>query len=769
MNCHDSLPVQDTLRGSALKCAALVVLLAINLPLSAQAVRGPVPQPGANPAPDDEAEPGGQVVLDPFAVTTQRGNDYLASEQATGTRYAVQIRDIPFPVSVVTRDLMKDFQAWNFDDAVAYSSSFSQTSGTGNFILRGIRQSNSGYRNGVRDNGVLGTAFIDRIEIIKGANAAIYGQTEPSGLRNVITLRPRPERRYEARLTVGSESYRRASVSANHGSPEGRVSARIDAYTEVDRLRAARFAENKVSGAYAALEAEVGPRTRWFVSLERTSSDVNDVLPQPILIAPSPAPARPLGVLGVDAVPGFAGFDFVNFAGPDAYNRIESTVVDSILSHRFNDVLSLRWVSAWWLRDQRISSFAGGANVNAVTRTTADQRAAYVDRPIQQNLISQIDLLAEFSLGSTDHKLLVTYDRQAFRIDQTTLGRALTPLMIDQPNYDRPAFVLDRTVYPILQLDQVRHNTTQGVLLSERMSLFAERLHVYAGGRYDEVTVKRQNRFVANPVQVTLPEAEALTFQGGVVGRFTESVSVYGNYSESFFPQAVNTDPRDANGNAFDNQEGLGKEVGVKASAWEGKLSFTLGYFDIEKTQIPRPAFTSAGVPIPVPGSTAQAQVAGDQRSQGWELDAVWRATEALQLTLAYGRNNARWTRDGQPANRTLVGVSPDGSPRENLGAVAGYRVMSGRLKGGSFRTAIRHQGASIYSSAFRDSDQRPILLQHPSFTLVDAGVGFEWRRGRAAHRIDLNVRNVFDRDAYVQRVAQQPRAFFLSYELALR
>ncbi len=749
------------LRTSRASFLAGGLVLIVSLTLHAQTA------PVAEPPP---------VALDAFTVSAGSSKQYLASEQATGTRYAVQVRDIPFPVSVVTSELMKDFQAWSFDDAVGYTSSFSQTSGTGNFILRGIRQTNSGYRNGVRDNGLVSLAFVDRIEIIKGANAAIYGQTEPSGLRNVVTLRPRNERAYSLRLTGGSKAYRRATVSANDVSANGKLSARIDGFYERDRLRSSEFAENKVYGAYAALDYAFRPATKLFLALERTSSDVNDVIPQPIVVGPPTATrpgGDPLGVLGVDRIPGFEGFEHINVAGPDSFNQIESTVIDAIFTHRFNRTFSLRLVNVWWERDQRIASFSNSPTVQTfgATARRLNPTRAYVDRPIQTNLITQLDLLSEFSLGKTQHKLLVTYDRQGFRIDQITLGLqrpAAQSFSIDTPDYSRPPFVLDPTIYTLApaNVNNLRHVLTQGVLVSERVSLMNDRLHVYVGGRYDRLDFDTENRLAGTKVESM---SDGTTIQTGLVGRLHPSLSAYANYSESFTPQAVNITALDPDGVPLENQDGRGHELGIKASAFGGRLNFTLGYYDIEKTNIPRPAFTPEGVPIPVVGTTQQAQFAGDQRAQGWELDVAWQPTDRLQFTLGYGRNNAQWTRDRLPANRTLVGVSPSGAPRQNLGVTAQYAIRDGQLKGWSIRGAVRYQDESIYSSDFRDATQAPILLYHPSFVIWDGGLGYEWRRGRLDHRIDLNVRNAFDVDAYVGRVAQQPRAFFLSYELRFR
>jgi iron complex outermembrane receptor protein len=717
------------------------------------------------------------LVLDAFRVKAVKADDYLASEQATGTRYAAQIRDIPFPVSVVTSELMKDFQAWNFDDAVAYTSSFSPTTGTGNFILRGIRQANAGYRNGVRDNGLLGTAFIDRIEIIKGANAAIYGQTEPSGLRNVVTLRPRAGREFTTRLTGGTGTYLRGYISANDASANGRVKARLDAYHERDRQRPSQFADAKVTGVYGAADFAVRPGTSVFLAAERTDSALNDVLSQPILIAPTPGypSGRPLGVLGVVRTPGFEAFRFINPAGPDSYNKIQSTVIDSIVSHRVNAHLSLRLLNTWWERDQRIASFNGGNLVSTATRRTTDTWLAFVDHPVQTNLISQLDALAEFEVGPTRHKLLVTLDRQGYRIDSRQRGRLAVPFAIDAPDYTRPVFTFDPVSYPVLSLDQVQHQTTRGVLVSERAALFDERVLAYAGGRWDEVRVRTARRS-QTPAHFNPSTTDATTFQSGLVVRPRAWLSIYGNYAESFTPPQPASNFLRVDGTPLGSQQGSGREAGIKAAPFGGRLSFTLGWFDLQKDNIARPATNDLGQPIPVTGTALQATTSGAQRSRGWEIDAVWRPLDPLQFTLGYGRNDAHWTdlpdQRHLPPGASLLGIRPDGSPKENFGATGRFEFSRGPLRGLSLRVGVRRQAQTVInatSALFRDPTGQLIVLTTPGYTLWDGGVGYRWPSGRCTHRLDLNVRNASDREHYRIRLAELGREFYLSYEVTFR
>ena len=142
-------------------------------------------------APARDSAPDAPVQLSAFEVKAGDTAGYLAAEATSGTRYATPILETPIAVNTITRDFIEDFQLIDTtgQDMLAFTSSFTFTGGTGAINLRGIRGF-SVYKNGIREGGVLGPASLERAEVIKGANAAIYGQAEPSGMVNRIWAPP---------------------------------------------------------------------------------------------------------------------------------------------------------------------------------------------------------------------------------------------------------------------------------------------------------------------------------------------------------------------------------------------------------------------------------------------------------------------------------------------------------------------------------------------------------------------------------------------------
>jgi outer membrane receptor protein involved in Fe transport len=83
----------------------------------------------------------------------------------------------------------------------------------GGFTLRGFGAT-SQLRDGFYRLGRYGSSNVDRMEIIKGSNAAIYGRTSPGGMVNMISKLPRDTERYSLSLNYGDYDTRRATIEA---------------------------------------------------------------------------------------------------------------------------------------------------------------------------------------------------------------------------------------------------------------------------------------------------------------------------------------------------------------------------------------------------------------------------------------------------------------------------------------------------------------------------------------------------------------------------
>ncbi|HSH09790.1 MAG TPA: TonB-dependent receptor plug domain-containing protein, partial [Oceanipulchritudo sp.] len=173
--------------------------------------------------------------LSPFEVSTSDDRGYYASNAISGSRIAVPIQDMPLTIEVVTSEFIEDTGATDLRDTLKYSAgillqsqndAFGSFDNLGNvnnpegatgdkgdssFKIRGFVVENT-LRNGFRRQNATDTINIDRVEVIRGPSALLYGVGNFGGVVNYITKTPLPEFQEQFLVSVGSDGYQRASM-----------------------------------------------------------------------------------------------------------------------------------------------------------------------------------------------------------------------------------------------------------------------------------------------------------------------------------------------------------------------------------------------------------------------------------------------------------------------------------------------------------------------------------------------------------------------------
>jgi len=179
-----------------------------NAPRAAQTTPSDRPLPVPAPAPET-------VELSPFEVRSDYAIGYRSLESISGSNSRIAIRDLPQSISVFNSEFISDIGASNLAESVAYSASL--TSGRNvqqfnrvEFSLRGFPATTlrEGLNWGLGNDGY----NVDRIEVVKGPSAVLYGASQPGGFVNVMAKRPRNKYGGSAKLTLGSYERRRAEI-----------------------------------------------------------------------------------------------------------------------------------------------------------------------------------------------------------------------------------------------------------------------------------------------------------------------------------------------------------------------------------------------------------------------------------------------------------------------------------------------------------------------------------------------------------------------------
>ncbi|MDR2674560.1 MAG: TonB-dependent receptor plug domain-containing protein [Opitutaceae bacterium] len=695
-------------------------------------------------SPDDEI-----VTLSVFKVVGEATEDYMAAEQTAGTRYASKLMETHFSVQVITSEYLNDFKVLDFNEALAYTSSFSDAAGTlggtGAFVLRGVR-SFSNYKDGVLGGFLYGTASLDHIEVVKGTNASIYGQTSPTGMVNNVTKTANlTKTTFRASYSRGTDDYQRALLDVNVPLINNKLALRVAASYEYSEQNAREFFYQRRTNLYATLGYKLGRDTDIKFSIDHIRSKQEAGISAASVVN---AQNKVIGILGMGDYKQYYGF---NPAGPSSNNPINDTTYALSLSHRFNRIFSLRVFGAHDHRTQNQFRVTGAGTFREATRTFADRTARIYPGRIGSNAV-QADLLAQFSTGPVKHKILLTFDylNNYQTSEQYMRSTPLPVLNIDNPvyyNFPQTYYTYDRTIFDLANQNTYTDATTTGVFLSERASMLRDRLIVMGGVRYDSVDTDVNNRVAETETKLS---ASQPTYQSGILFKvIPDRVSLYASYSQSFTPQTNRI--FDYWGNPFPNSFGKGYDAGIKASILKSKLNFTVGVFGVDITNMPLVARDANGTQLLDPNG-ASYNIGGEQSSGGMEFDFNWTITKSFGLVGTYAYIDARWI---AVQERLMLDVPPANNPRHVASLMVRYSFANLGIKGLSTRIGVRYRDKSLLSSTIRD--ENGTLFTGDAYFLVEGGIFYEWHwrqvnsvMSKLRHRLDFNVKNLFDEKVVV-------------------
>ena len=160
------------------------------------------------------------VKLSVFEVNTTRDEGYQSRTTLSGTRTGELLVNIPVSISVMNAEFLQDIGADTLDRALEFAVGIQpegeaySTEGT---IARGIQSSggNSRVRNFFIWLPPTDTYNVERVEVIRGPNTVLYGETDPGGLVNTLSKRAMGINRQSLVLKAGSHGLARATFDVD--------------------------------------------------------------------------------------------------------------------------------------------------------------------------------------------------------------------------------------------------------------------------------------------------------------------------------------------------------------------------------------------------------------------------------------------------------------------------------------------------------------------------------------------------------------------------
>ena len=744
---------------------------------------------------DEQAE--SVYELSPFEVSIDPGNGlYGINNSSSGTRIAAVVKELPFTLDILTTDYLDDFHMADPSNALGEVSNVSfgnpNTGAGGGNLIRGFTQW-YGLRDGFFRNGVVGKTMVDRVEILKGPYAAIYGRGEPGGIVNYIPkVAVYGSKSGETMLQYGQNNTYRIQVEQN--VPLADRTALLVAASYFEREFDQEFSYERSRNIGALMRHRLTDKDELFFDYEKMMRRNNRGHGIPILRMDSESSAVYDGIaLSGDQYLGLWGEDFVenygniNVRGPYTWGERHVEAYSAKWLHRFSDRVNLRVSYYNQIQDQPYNFASYGSNEIRVDENLEFVRWGNHAEPLHQEQNAggrgvNVDLNVEWRVGESKHATLITYDNTftdgdilelapAYSQAAQTLNGSLMDVYRDWGNY---SLATHPELYNKLRRNDFTHIAVEGLFLMHRARFFDDKLKLMLGVRYDEsATTMTEKEDPADARRITGRNetiADDTTYNVGVNYSLSPRAIAYASYATSFNPKGNFYSHGDAA--PMPNESGEGLEFGIRASLFNDRIDAGLNYYHIERRNMKMSnpewmpeAFNSDGyLNIPSEGdldrnglnplTSAQAKAyrdayrysvpedipSGVDQVHGYEFFANGRVTENLSFRASLGTANTEYVVSGFPF---LVGQEFRGVPRWTHALSAKYKITNGSFEGLGF--ALSYNGQDDHREENRDwrndSDRR-WYMRTDEIRNLRLAASYNWKTGERSHKLAVSVSN---------------------------
>ncbi|MBD9442950.1 MULTISPECIES: TonB-dependent receptor [Pseudomonas] len=645
-----------------------------------------------------------------YAGPTALPAEFAGGQVARGARLGMlgnkDVMDTPFSVTSYTAKTLADLQTVTVADALQRDPSVRSTGQTGgivdSFFIRGfaIGEGNLGelaYDGvyGVAPNYRAFTEYTERVEVLKGPGALMYGLSPNSGVGGVINIvpkRPLAEdlTRFTASYASDSQVGGHLDISRRFGS-ENQFGVRFNGSlqggdTAVDDQNRA------VDIGAIALDYQ-GERLRLnldFISQKESFEGAS----RPFTIAPGvEVPSAANGRTNVSQDWGWSDTREQSALLGGEYDLNDALTVFAHAGGGKSDVKRMSDQVPRILNDAGDTSNIPGYYKFNVDRSTAD-----------------VGIRGLFATGPVTHTTTLMATRY-----QDELSRGITNGTDIRSNIYHP---LDapKQYLAAPQVLRISESELSGVALTDTLGMLDDRIQLTLGVRRQDIESRNYN--AAGGVSSRYDDS-ATTPLVGVVVKPWDDVSLYYNYVEGLSKGDIAPGTAANAGETFAPYESKQHEIGVKYE--HGTFMTTLALFQIEK-------------PSGETGAGNVFSVQAEQRNRGVELSVFGEVAPGTRLMGGVTFLDGELTDSATAANR---GNKPVGVPdiQANLWAEWDTPWLEGfTLTGGAIYTDSQY----VNQANTQELD---------AWTRIDAGVRYATKIEGRPTTLRATVQNVFDRE----------------------
>jgi catecholate siderophore receptor len=649
---------------------------------------------------------------------------YSATRSTTATKTDTPLINVPQSVTVLTKEFIRDQNFQSLTEALRYAPGVIPHQGEFNrdqVVIRGQSSSADFYVDGFRDDVQYFRDLynINRIEVLKGPNAMIFGRGGGGGIINRVLKEADGVPVRELTLQGGQFNSKRGAIDLGQAVNDDLAVRFNSVYENSDSYR--KFVNIERFGINPTATYKPNDSTTIKLSYEyfhdnRTS---DRGIPSQAVAGVTPGPGNPLFPYKTDPST-FFGNPNLNFA------RVDAHIATAVIEHDFDSGLKVRNATRYATYDKMYQNIFPGSAVNPAG--TSVSLSAYNNETDRQNLINQTDFTYKLDAGWTRHTFLVGTEvgRQSglsFRQDGFFNGTSTTIAV-------SPLNPVNFTPVVFRNIATGANNTytlgTAGAYAQDQVEI-TKYLQLIGGVRFDRFDLDSTDRRTG----VTLSRTDDLVSpRFGVVLKPVENVSIYGSYSVSYLPSSGDQFSTLSPGTVIAEPEKfLNREIGLKWDIFP-RLQFSTAVYDLDRSN----------QRLADPNNPGFFILSGKTNAKGVEAGLTGFVTDAWQVSGGYAYTDAR-----------IVSATSTTIVAGNHVALVPFDTFT--LWNKYQLTELWAVGAGIIhqTSSFAASDD---TVKLPGFTRVDAAVFGKvdprWLPTQVrSMRWQINVENVFNERYY--------------------
>ena len=631
--------------------------------------------------------------------------------QPTIVRSGIKPMDLPQSVQIITGAVIEQQQSVRLSDVIKNANGVYVGSARGgaqeSFWSRGYDMTaNNMFKNGFRFNGgsIPEVASLDKVEILKGSSALLYGNVAPGGILNMVTKTPLFRKGGEIGMQAGSYNFYKPSV---------------DFYGPLNQSIAYRFV-----GTYENSESfrDVVKKERYYVnpSFLFKLNEKTEIIVQGDYLNDDWIPDFGTGSIGRELV----NIPRNTYLGATWSNgNTKQATVSALVNHQINS----KWKFNFNTSYQNYNRTSEGTE-RVLPATNGDwNRPLGKNKAVEEIFGQQFSLQGNFNTRKIKHQLFTGIDIENSFADAYTF--VYNPATYDLVNiYNLDLYPQRSDIPQATNTRIVKTETNRFGVYAQDLITLTDKFKVLAGVRFSiqETKPVTYNLLANTVVDETIRNDRAFSPKIGLIYQPTKSTTLFTSYSNSFTPNTGITIFNEALKPSLIDQY----EVGVKNDFWKGIISTNVTVYQIVNSNLAQTAEFNADGTINT--NTNIKVLSGETTSKGIEFDISARPIPSLNIMAGYSYNNMVFSKTTGATGSFIEGERLVRTPQNTANLSAFYTVPSGKLKGLSLGTIANYIGDRLggYNNTINQAaslGDRTIPLS--GYTTIDFSMGYTWNK----------------------------------------